>query len=102
MAIEIQGDTYDFRFTDRRIDIIEKATGKPIVANFIQNGGVVSLADLRVMFIQGLKQEDGPYIIQKTGEQAFKEVLEEYGYMALNGMIIEALERDCPFFFRES
>ena len=101
MGVQIQGREYDFKYTDRRIEIIERTTGKPLMANLIQNQGMLSIADMRVAFVQGLKEIDsGHYIPQKMGEEAFKETLETVGYVPLMTMIYEALERDCGFFFQ--
>ncbi len=99
--IEVQGEQYEFVFSDRRIDIIEQTTGKPIIRNFYENQGMIALADLRVMFVQSLKKVDGPYIQPKMGEEAFRQVIGDIGYAALSALIVEALQEDCPFFFLE-
>lgn len=98
--MEIEGEQYELRFNDRRIDIIEKMIGGSIIGAV--STGFVKQFDLRVIFSQGLKKVDGPYAPQKFAEDAFKSIRDEYGYEALILMISDALERDCGFFFRES
>ena len=102
MAIEIQGEAYDFKFTPFRVEMIEKAIGKSLVGAFVQSSGMMPLGELKTIFIQGLKKDGGGYILQKTGEQAFYQVIEDIGYGPLASMIFEAIERDCPFFFQEA
>ena len=102
MAIEIQGEMYDFKFTPLRVERIEKVMGKSMVNAFYQEGGMLPLADIKTIFVNGLKKEDGGYILPKTGEDVFYRIMDEIGYAPLIGMIEEALERDCPFFFREA
>lgn len=98
--MEIEGEQYELRFNDRRIDIIEKMIGGSVIGAI--STGFAKQFDLRVIFSQGLKKVDGPYAQQKFAEEAFKVIRDEYGYEALILMISDALERDCGFFFRES
>lgn len=100
MAIEIQGEMYDFKFTPVRVEMIEQAIGKSIVGAFHQAQGMIQLTDLKIIFIKSLKKEDGGYIPTSVGEKAFYTIIEEIGYAPMIVMIEEALERDCPFLFQ--
>ena len=100
--IEVDGKKCEFTFSDRRIDIIEKLTGKSLVRNFYENNMMISVSDMKVMFTQTIKEKDGGYLPQNVAEGAFKEVLNDVGYMGLASMLFEAVSEDCPFFFLES
>lgn len=102
MAIEIQGETYDFRFTPARVEKIEREMGKSLMSMLYQERLMPSLSDLRIIFINSLKKEEGGYIQPKLGNDAFDRVIETEGYTPLIATIVEALDRDCPFFFREA
>lgn len=102
LTVEIEGETYEFRFTPRRIEVIEKALGVSLMAALRDSMAMLSLEQFKVLFVYGLKKVEGPYLSNmKFAEDAFYELLESTSYQYVGGMIVKALERDCPFFFRE-
>lgn len=101
--ININGQEYEFKFTLKRIELIENALGESLMSILVTRRGLVSLSQARTIFTYALKQIDGPYlnaVNSKMTEEAFEKTIEETGYTPLVAMIMEAFERDCPFFFQ--
>ena len=97
--IEYNGNKYNYKFTLPRVEKIEKAIGKPILSLLIENKGVISLENLKVLHENGLRTEDDNFVGEKIAKEMFEEVLNQKGYAALLEELAEALQRDCPFFF---
>lgn len=99
--IEIDGKNYVLKYNIGRIEMIENSTGKSVLADIRVNGGILSIASLKVYFAYGLKEEgsDVFYPTKKALDIAEQLILRD-GYTAVCGIVMEALERDCPFFFQ--
>ena len=94
--LEIAGKAYELTYSLKRIEMIEAATGKPLMAELKGNGGFLSISTLKMYFAYALKcQDDNNYVKIKEGIED-----ETAGYVSLNVMVLEALQRDCPFFFQ--
>ena len=98
--IEYNNKKYSLKYTVPRVEKIEKEVGKPLLSILINNKGVVSITDLRTLFIHGLRKEDGSYAGEKIESESFMPVLKRIGYALLLEQIVEAIQRDCPFFFQ--
>ena len=99
--IEIDGKNYVLKYNIGRIQMIENRTGKSVLADIRVNSGMLSIASLKVYFAYGLKEEgsDVFYPTKKALDIAEQLILRD-GYTAVCGIVMEALERDCPFFFQ--
>lgn len=99
--IEIDGKNYVLKYNISRIEMIENSTGKSVMADIRANSGMLSIASLKLYFAYGLKEEgsDVFYPTKKALEIAEQLILRD-GYTTICGTVVEALERDCPFFFR--
>lgn len=99
--IEIEGKNYVLKYNISRIEMIENSTGKSVLANIRANSGMLSITSLKHYFAYGLKEEgsDVFYPTKKALDIAEQLILRD-GYTAVCGVVMEALERDCPFFFQ--
>ena len=98
---EISGKNYVIKYSIGRIEMIEKATGLSVLAELGINQGMLGIASLKLYFAYGLK-EDGSEIFvptKKAAEMA-EQLIQNEGYVRVCGLVVEALERDCPFFFQ--
>ncbi|MFR1698798.1 MAG: hypothetical protein ACLSU9_11040 [Anaerovoracaceae bacterium] len=97
--IEYKDSKYELRYTIKRIEMIEAAIGKPLLSVIISNNGIVSISELKALYIHGLRKEDGSYAGEKIANESFENVMNKMGYAALLEQIINTVQRDCPFFF---
>ena len=87
--IEYDKKKYELKYNLKRVEMIENTTGMPTLAEMQKNRGILSITNLKTYFAFGLKE---------AGSDTF--VIQSEGYIAVNGVVLEALERDCPFFFQ--
>lgn len=100
--IEINGKEYDLKFGLGRIEMIENATGVPVMSEIYKNNGMLSIANLKTYFAFALKETGSDHYEKfKVGQDVAQSLIEERGYMYVNATVVNALERDCPFFFQE-
>lgn len=98
----INGVEYDLKYNIGRMEQIEQITGKSTLLAIKNSGGMLSLSDLKVYFAYGLKESGSDIFYPiKKGMQTAQELIETKGYPFVCAAVLEALERDCPFFFRE-
>lgn len=97
--IEYRGSNYELRYSVKRIEMIENATGKSVVT--MMRSGSLSLTELCACIGYAIKLEGAEgYLSPKQGIEIAEEKLKEQGaYFTLSDEVAEALERDCPFFF---
>ena len=101
--IEFNDKSYVLKYNINRIEMIENATGKPILAEFSQNRGMLSISSLKSYFAYGLKEEGSDiFVATKKAMEIAGQLIEAEGYAAVCGLVVEAIERDCPFFFLDA
>mgnify|MGYP005801120981 FL=1 len=98
---EINEKNYVLKYNLKRVEMIENAVGMPTMADLSSHKGMLGLTALKTYFAYGLK-EDGAdvFVAPKKGMEMAEALIENEGYMAVNGAVLDALERDCPFFFQ--
>lgn len=98
---EISGNEYELKYNLKRIELIEAATGEPLMASLQKNRAMLSISHLKIYFSLALKEvgADG-FVPPKKGQEFAEALIESEGYEYVNMCIVEALQRDCPFFFR--
>lgn len=98
---EINGKNYVLKYSIGRIEMIEKATGLSVLAELGKNQGMLGIASLKLYFAYGLKEEGAEVFVptKKAAEMA-EQLIQDEGYVRVCGLVVEALERDCPFFFQ--
>lgn len=100
---EIDGKTYVLKYNLKRIELIENAVGMPVMADIATHKGMLGITALKSYFAYGLKEEGtDTFVAPKTGMKMAEKLIESEGYIKLNGAVMEALEKDCPFFFQDA
>lgn len=98
---EINGKTYVLKYNLKRVEMIENATGVPMMSDLYSHKSMMGLTALKTYFAYGLKEEGADtFVAPKKGMEMAEAMIENEGYLAVNGAVLEALERDCPFFFQ--
>lgn len=97
--ITVDEKKYTLKYNEQVIETIEMITGKSFMEILIDKKPVLSLADLKQYISNALYSEEGGKIPQVQGAQIYKALLNSKGYMYLNMLVIETIQRDCPFFF---
>lgn len=99
--IEYNNKNYVLKYSQQRVELIENATKTPIMANLVVNKAMLTLSELKTYFAYGLKEEGSDiFVPTKQALKIADDLIEIEGYTAVLGAVMEALERDCPFFFQ--
>lgn len=99
--IEIDGKRYVLKYNMDRVEMIENSVGAPTLAELYDKKGMLSLAALKSYLAYGLKEEGSDTFVPiKQGMEMAKALIQDEGYARTCGIVLEALERDCPFFFQ--
>ena len=88
----------ELKFTIARVERVEQAMGKSIASIF--STGQLTISEIKAMFGFGLKYEDGGWVSPQQGMEYAEKLLQETDYTNVSNIIAEAIQRDCPFFFR--
>lgn len=100
---EIDGKSYALKYNMDRVEMIENSIGMPTMAELYSHKGMLSLSALKAYLAHGLKEEGSDsFVPVKKGLEMAKNLIQNEGYTNTCGAVVEALERDCPFFFREN
>ena len=98
---EINGKNYVLKYNLKRVELIENAIGMPTMADLSSHRGMMGITALKTYFAYGLKEEGADaFVAPKSGMEMAEALIKNEGYLAVNGAVLEALERDCPFFFQ--
>lgn len=99
--ITFEDKTYVLKYNMKRIELIEAATSMPTLADLKRTGGMLGLASLKAYIAYGIKEEGSDtFLPPKKGMELAEKLIESNGYADVCGTVVEALERDCPFFFQ--
>lgn len=98
--IEVNGKNYELKYNLKRIEMIEAVTGMPTLAEIRRTGGMLGIAALKAYFAYGLKEEGADIFVKpKEGMEICECLIETEDYQEICGMVLESMQRDCPFFF---
>ena len=98
---EINGKSYELKYNLKRVEMIEAAVGMPTMADLSAHRGMFGISGLKAYLAYGLKEEGSDaFVPYKKGIEMAEALIETEGYVRVNGAVLEALERDCPFFFQ--
>lgn len=98
---EINGKNYVLKYNLKRVEMIENVVGMPTMAEMQAHRGMLGLTSLKTYFAYGLKEEGSDVFVKpKEGMMMAEAMIKNEGYLAVNGAVLETLERDCPFFFQ--
>mgnify|MGYP006925862660 FL=1 len=97
---EANGKRYELKYNIKRIEMIENAMGMPSMPELYKNRGMLSILSLKAYIAYALKEEDGDTFVKpKEGMEMADKLIEESGYLAVNEVVVKAIQRDCPFLF---
>lgn len=97
--ITVDDKNYSLKYNEQVIETIEAITGKGFMEILVDKKPVLTLADLKQYISNALYSEEGGKIPQIQGVKIYEALLHSKGYMFLNMLVIESIQRDCPFFF---
>lgn len=101
--IEYEGKNFELKFNIGRVELIEQQTEMPTLVQIQKTGGMLGLRELKIYFAYGLKEENADVFYPiKKGLEMCERLIEKKGYTFVVGLVLESLERDCPFFFRDA
>lgn len=95
----VNGKEYALKYSLARVEMIEKACGASLV-ELMARGGMLPIAVLKACIAFGMLGEDGVFIAVKAGYEHAERLIETNGYVPVTQAVLEALQRDCPFFFQ--
>lgn len=101
MAIfETDGKEYELKYNLKRVGMIENVTEMPTMAELQKHRGMLSIQHLMVYFGYAVKEADSDaFLPPKKGMEMAESLIESQGYNTVCGWVLEAIQRDCPFFF---
>lgn len=98
---EFDGKQYELKYNLKRIEMIESATELPTMAALRKYQGMLSLQQLKIYLGYAVKEEGSDaFLPPKKGMEMAESLIESEGYTSVCGLVLESLQRDCPFFFR--
>lgn len=98
----INEKTYELKYNMKRVELIENSTGMPTMAELNKYSGMFGITSLKTYLAFALKEQGSDVFVKpKEGMEIAEALIEKEGYIAVNTAVLEAIERDCPFFFRE-
>lgn len=98
--MNFKGESYEIKLNLKAIKQIESVLGRGIVAIIRESGGMLSVNDLLTIAGYAMYNADGNRVSPKQGQEIAEAYLMEHGYASLVTVVVEAIERDCPFFFQ--
>ena len=97
---EINSKKYELKYNMKRIELIENATGIPLMSAMHKNGGMLSIANLKIYIGYAIREVGADVLVDiKDGITLAEKLIENSDFVSVNGEVLDALQRDCPFFF---
>ncbi len=102
---QFNGKEYELHYNMNRCERVEAMINKPIMAMLVSTNGALGLKDLKALFALGLRKVEEnevgghSYIDYQEGIKYAETLIEEKDYAFVLGAVLEALQKDCPFFF---
>ncbi len=98
---EYNGNSYVLKYNMKRIEMIESQTNMPTMAEIRRTGGMLGVASLKAYIAYAVKEEGSDaFLPPKKGIELAESLIESNGYADVCAMVLESIERDCPFFFQ--
>lgn len=100
-GIEVNGKEYELKYNLKRIELIESATNMPTMAEIQRTRGYFGVTSLKTYFAYGLKEKGSDAFEKpKIGMEICEELINSEGYENVCALVLENMQRDCPFFFQ--
>ena len=98
--ITYKDNNYELKFNLKTVRQIEGVLNKGIMAALRESGGMLAINDLLTIAGYGMYNAEGNRISPNQGTEIAESFMVEKGYAELVSIVVDTLERDCPFFFR--
>ena len=103
LHLEIDGKGYELKYSSKRVKLIEASMGESILGILVNAKGCLSLQQLETCIALALKEVDGDvFVAQGKGREYAEALIENEGYSKVLTVVMDALQRDCPFFFQSA
>lgn len=95
--------TYDLKFTRDRVKLYEAKTGGSLMAEFLNTRGMFPLSTVESIFSVALVDVNNKdvFVQPKKAIEIANAHMDEVGYAAVCVEIVNCLQRDMGFFFRQ-
>ena len=97
--ITVDGKNYELKYNEQVVETIEAITGQGFMEVLVTGKPVLTLTALKQYVANALYAEDGGKVPQVQGVKIYEALLHSKGYVFVNMLVIETIQRDCPFFF---
>lgn len=97
---EFDGKEYELKYNLKRVEMIEDVTGAPTLRVISRNG--MLLSQLKAYIGMGIVDTDNEeeMVSRKKGFDLAEKIIQTKGVVWANVEVINALRRDCGFFFQ--
>lgn len=99
MTFEHEGKTYEIAYSIGRVRLYEREHD-PIIKTVAEHNGILSVEDLLALSAYGLREEGGEWANPGEASAIAEKLLVDGGYMGLQSAVMQAIRRDCGFFFQ--
>ena len=100
-GFEFNGKEYELKYSMKRIEMIESVTDMPTMAALQKYRGMLSLQQLKTYFAYAVKEVGSDVFLKpKDGLEMVETLIESEGYTDVCGLVLQSIQRDCPFFFQ--
>lgn len=103
MAYLLDGQEYHLHYNIGRLERIEQTAGMTavtLVVDVSANGKYPPISVIKQYFAMGLLDQNGVYAPLKKALEFAEKQIQESGYIAVAGAVIETLTEDCGFLFQ--
>lgn len=104
MAYLLDDQEYSLHYSIGRLEKIEQAAGMTAVTLVVDasaKGKFPPISVIKQYFAMGLLDQNGVYAPVKKALEFAEKRIQETGYIAVAGAVIETLTEDCGFLFQD-
>lgn len=95
------GNLYTLRITMKKIESIERMTGSGIFQMVQQTGGMLPVWVSRLFFQNCLYSSESKAVSGKKADDIMNGFMRAHSYPIVSAHVLQALDHDVPFLFRE-
>lgn len=96
----VDGKTYEMRLDLARLSLFER-NNKSLMQIIVQNQGMFAVDEILNLAAVSIKSVDGGYVAVPQGKEMATKLMETNGYGFLLEQMVEVLQHDCGFFFKQ-
>lgn len=92
---------YYIKYNIRTLEKIENILDNSMMSKLASNSGMLSIPDLKIIIGNAIFNDEGHKISPQQGMDMVMGLIEENGYLAINKLVADTLQKDLPFLFQE-